>query len=150
MARAGRGEREENYEPRLQNPPLPQVAGAQHFFFGDDEPPAAGGSQPDRPLSAVSGPQERDERRTVEEMSDSAPIVPILAAPVPRLGCGEVRSVLSPSDVSKQAAGLHRDHVRQQQARRRTAMEVFRAYSGPRGTRCSHAERVTLHGHAHA
>ena len=38
----------------------------QHFFLDEDEPPAAR-SQPDR-LSAVSGPQERDQRRSVAQI----------------------------------------------------------------------------------
>ena len=51
-----------------------QAAGVQHFFLDDDEPLAAG-SLPDR-LSAVSGPQERVQRRMRE--------VPVLDAPVPQ------------------------------------------------------------------
>ena len=51
----------------------------QHFFHDDDEPPVAG-SRPDR-LSAVSVPQERVQRHTVEQMGDVVPVVPVLIAP---------------------------------------------------------------------
>ena len=87
-ARAGGVEHEVNYEPRLQNPPLPPAARVQHFFLDDDEPPVAG-SRPDR-LSAESVPQERVQRHTVEQM-----VVPVLVAPVPLLGsCCEVGCAL--------------------------------------------------------
>ena len=44
--------------------------------------PAARGSRPDRLLD-VSGPQERVQRRTMEQLVDSPPVVPSLDAPVP-------------------------------------------------------------------
>ena len=47
-----------------------------------DDVPAASGSQPDRLLD-VSGPQERVQRRTMEQLVDSLPVVPSLDAPVP-------------------------------------------------------------------
>ena len=81
MVRAGGVEHEVNYEPRLQNPPLPQAAGVQHSFLGDDEPPAAG-SRPDW-LFAVSGPQEQDKRRTVAQLEVTVPSMPVLDVPVP-------------------------------------------------------------------
>ena len=40
------------------------------FFFGDNEPPAAGGSRPER-LSPVFWQQERDKRRTVVKIEES-------------------------------------------------------------------------------
>ena len=55
----------------------------QHFFLDDDEPPAAG-SRPDR-LSAVSGPQERVQRRSVAQIEVTVPSVPILDVPVPQM-----------------------------------------------------------------
>ena len=44
--------------------------------------PELGGSRPDR-LFAVSGPQERVQRHTVEQMADGVPVLPMLDAPVP-------------------------------------------------------------------
>ena len=82
MARAGGVEREENYEPRLLDPPLPQAAGVQHFFLGD-ESPAAGGSRPDG-LAPVSGPQKRVLWHTVEQLADCVPVVPLIDALVPQ------------------------------------------------------------------
>ena len=46
--------------------------------------PELGGTRPDR-LSAVSGPQERVPRRIVEQIVDSAPVVPLLHDPDPVL-----------------------------------------------------------------
>ena len=53
-ARAGGGgvEREVNYEPRVQNPPLPQAASTVFYTFGDDEVVLAAGVRP-APLSEV-------------------------------------------------------------------------------------------------
>ena len=45
-ARAGGVEREVNFEPRLQNPPLPQAASTVFFTFGDDEEVLAAGERP--------------------------------------------------------------------------------------------------------
>ena len=47
----------------------PQAAGVQHFFLDDDEPPAAG-SRPDR-IATLSGLEERDLRRTVQQIVDA-------------------------------------------------------------------------------
>ena len=59
MPTAGRVEREENYEPRLLNPPLPHAAGTVYFEMDfNDGVLAVGSSPPDR-LSTVSCPQER-------------------------------------------------------------------------------------------
>ena len=108
------------------------AAGVQHFFFGDDEPTAAG-SRPDW-LSAVSGPQERVLRHTVEQMVDCVLDVPIFEAPVSQLGCGEEGGVLShweplppPARVRschELAADLHRDLARLGRSHR-TVMEVI-------------------------
>ena len=58
VARAGGVEREENFEPRLQDPPLPQGAASTVFYtFGDDEEVLAAGVRPP-PLAEVR-PQER-------------------------------------------------------------------------------------------
>ena len=48
-----------------------------------DDVPAAGSSRPDRLLD-VSGPQERVQRRTVEQIVDCVSEVPLLDAPVPQ------------------------------------------------------------------
>ena len=50
-----------------------------------DDVPAARGSRPDRLLD-VSGPQERVQRRTMEQIVDSAPFLPSLDVPVPLMG----------------------------------------------------------------
>ena len=52
------------------HPPL-LAAGVQHFFFDNDEPPAVG-SRPDR-IATLSGPQERDLRRTVQILDHPVP-----------------------------------------------------------------------------
>ena len=52
-----------------------------------DEVPAAVGSRPDR-LSPVSGPQERVPRHTVEQIVDTALVVPFLDVLVPQMVCG--------------------------------------------------------------
>ena len=56
---------------------------------------ALGGSRPDR-LPNVSGPQGRVPRRIVEQIVDSAPVVPLLHAPEPQLvdSAGEVLKIL--------------------------------------------------------
>ena len=58
-----------------------------------DDVPAARGSRPDRLLD-VSGPQERVQRRTMEQLVDSPPVVPSLDAPVP-LKVEQLADVLS-------------------------------------------------------
>ena len=70
-----------------------------------------------RRLYCVSGPQERDQRRTVAQIEVTVPSVPILDVPVPLMVCGGVGSVLSPWEPPpphararpglEQAAGLH-------------------------------------------
>ena len=66
---------------RTHLPPL--AAGVQHFFLDDDEPPAAG-CRPDR-IATLSGPQERDLRRTVEQIVDAVRLVHLLDDPVPEM-----------------------------------------------------------------
>ena len=56
-------------------PPTPHL----ELFSLEEEP---GGARPDR-LPAVSRPQERVQRHTVEQMADGAPVLPKLDAPVP-------------------------------------------------------------------
>ena len=68
----------------------PHAAGTQYFAMDVDDVPAAGGSRPDR-LFAVSGPQERVHRRTVQQTVDY-PSLPILDDPVP-LMVGQVIEV---------------------------------------------------------
>ena len=107
------------------SPPVPDAS--------SDVPAAS--SQPDR-LSAVSWPQERVLRRTVEQMADSALVVRVLEALVPQLGCSEVGGVLGSWEpvppharvrpVLEQAAGLRGDQARLVEARHSTAMEVMR------------------------
>ena len=65
--------------------PPPHAAGVQHFFLDD------AGSRPDR-LAAVSGPQERVQRRIVEQIVVFEPGLPVLdvsawwSRPCPRTG----------------------------------------------------------------
>ena len=54
-----------------------------YFPMDVDDVPAARGSRPDRLLD-VSGPQERVQRCTMEQIVDYVPVVPLLA-PVPQL-----------------------------------------------------------------
>ena len=62
--------------------PLP--AGTQHFTLDDDDSvPELGGSRPDR-IATLSRPQERVLRRTVEQIVDAVPLVPLLDDPVPQ------------------------------------------------------------------
>ena len=63
--------------------PVLQEPSTQHFFLDDnDSVPEIGGSRPDR-LADVR-PQERVARRIVEQIVDSAPVLPLLHAPVPQ------------------------------------------------------------------
>ena len=66
----------------------------QHFFLDDDSVPELEGSRPDR-LADVR-PQERVPRRIVEQIVDSAPVLPLLHAPVPQtvVSVGEVLKIL--------------------------------------------------------
>ena len=78
-----REDHEMHYPGTFRTHPLPQAAVVQHFFCDDDEPPAAG-SRPDR-LSAVSGPQERVQRRIVAQIEVTVPSVAILDVLVPQM-----------------------------------------------------------------
>ena len=62
--------------------PTPQEPGTQHFFLDDNRVPELGGSRPDRPSDVR--PQERVPRRIVQHIVDSAPVLPLLHAPVPQ------------------------------------------------------------------
>ena len=55
-----------NYTASIRSTPTPKAAGTQYFALDVDEVPAVGGSRRDR-LPDVSGPQERVERRTVQQ-----------------------------------------------------------------------------------
>ena len=60
------------------------ISPAQHFTLDDDDSvPELGGSRPDI-IDTLSGPQERDLRRTVEQIVDAVPLVPLLDDPVPQ------------------------------------------------------------------
>ena len=81
-ARTGRGARDELHGHAPEDAP-PQAAGTQYFAMDVDDVPAAGGSRPDR-LPDVSGPQERVQRRTVQQIVDY-PSLPILDDPEPQM-----------------------------------------------------------------
>ena len=81
--RAGEGVRGEVHG-QVPGAPPPQAAGTQYFALRVDEVPAAGGSRPDR-LAPVSGPQERFQRHSVEQLVESVRGVPVLDAPVPQM-----------------------------------------------------------------
>ena len=64
---------------------FPQEPGTQHFTLDDDDSvPELGGSRPDR-IDTLSGPQERDLWRTMEQIVDAVPLVPLLDDPVPQI-----------------------------------------------------------------
>ena len=63
--------------------PPPQAAGTVYFAMDVDDVPAAS-SRPDR-IATLSGPQERDLRRTLEQIVDAVPLVPLLDDPVPQM-----------------------------------------------------------------
>ena len=88
-ARTGGGARDELHGRAPDDAP-PQAAGTQYFAMDVDDVPAAGGSRPDR-LSDVSGPQERVQRCTVQQIVDY-PSLPILDDPEP-LMVGQVIEV---------------------------------------------------------
>ena len=76
-ARAGVWGHELNYTATIRKPPTPQP---ELFSLYDEEP---GRSRPDR-MPTLSGPQERDLRRTVQQIVD-VPLVPLLDDPVPQM-----------------------------------------------------------------
>ena len=92
-ARAGEGDFELNFAAKIRRHPLPQAAGIVYNPMDVDVVPAARGSRPDRLLD-VSGPQERVQRRTMEQLVDSPLVVPSLDAPVP-LPVEQLADVLS-------------------------------------------------------
>ena len=78
----GRGDFELNFAAKIWRHPPPQAAGTVYYPMDVDDVLAARGSRPDRLLD-VSGPQERVQRRTMEQLVDSPLVVPSLDAPVP-------------------------------------------------------------------
>ena len=89
-ARAEEEDNEMHFTATFRANPPPQAAGTQYFAMDVDDVPAAGGSRPDR-LHDVSGPQERVQRRTVQQIVDY-PFFPVLDAPEP-LMVGQVIEV---------------------------------------------------------
>ena len=75
-ARAGVWGHELNFTATVRDPPTPQP---ELFSLYDEEP---GGSRPDR-MPTLSGPQERVQRHTVDQIVDAAPGLPTLDTPVP-------------------------------------------------------------------
>ena len=82
MARAGEEDLELHYTAEFRTHPPPQAAGTVHFAMDVDDVPAALGSRPDR-LSEVR-PQERAQRRTVQQIVDPVPL-PTLDDPAPQV-----------------------------------------------------------------
>ena len=94
-ARAGEWVREEVHG-EVPEAPTPQEPGTRYFHLDDlDSVPELGGSRPDR-LAGVR-PQERVPRHIVEQIVDSAPVLPLLHAPVPQTvdSVGEVLKILN-------------------------------------------------------
>ena len=82
-ARAGRGVRDAVHG-QVPEALLPQEPGTQHFTLDDDDSvPELGGSRSDR-LYEVR-PQERVQRRTVEQIVDNVPVVPLLHTSEPQM-----------------------------------------------------------------
>ena len=77
MASAGEWGHEVNYTATIRDPPTPQP----ELFSLQEEP---GRTRPDR-IATLSGPQERVLRRTVQQIVDAVPSVPILDDPAPRM-----------------------------------------------------------------
>ena len=75
-ARAGVWGHELNYTATVRDLPTPQP---ELFSLYDEEP---GGSRPDR-IPTLSGPQERVQRHTVDQIVDVVPGLPTLDTPVP-------------------------------------------------------------------
>ena len=65
-----------NYTATIRDPPTPQP---ELFSLYDEEP---GGSRPDR-IPTLSGPQERVQRHTVDQIFDALSFLPTLDTPVP-------------------------------------------------------------------
>ena len=82
MARAGEEDLELHYTAEFRTHPPPQAAGTVYFAMDVDDVPAALGSRPDR-LSEVR-PQERAQRRTVQQIVDPVPL-PTLDDPAPQM-----------------------------------------------------------------
>ena len=72
-----------HFTATLRAHPPPLATGVQHFFLDDDEAPAAG-SRPDR-IGTLSGQQAQVLQRTVEQIVDAVPLVPLLDDPVPQM-----------------------------------------------------------------
>ena len=71
MAWAGEEDHEVHYTAKFRTHPPSQAAGIVYFSMDVDDVLAAVGSRPDR-LSPVSGPQERVQRHSVEQIVDFA------------------------------------------------------------------------------
>ena len=69
-----------HYTAEFRTHPPPQAAGTVYFAMDVDDVPAAS-SRPDR-IATLSGPQELDLRRTLEQIVDAVPLVPLLDDPV--------------------------------------------------------------------
>ena len=78
MASAGVWEHELKYTATIRDPPTPQP---ELFSVCDEEP---GGTRPDR-MPTLSGPQEGVLRRTVQQIVDTVPSLPILDDPAPQM-----------------------------------------------------------------
>ena len=94
MARAGEWVREEVHG-EVPEAPTPQEPGTRYISLDDnDSVPELGGSRPDR-LTVVR-PQERVPRHIVEQIVDSAPVVPLLHTSEPQMvdSVVEVRKIL--------------------------------------------------------
>ena len=86
------GDFELNFAAKIRRHPPPQAAGTVCYPMDVDDVPAVGGSRPDR-VSDVSGPQERVQRRIVQQTIDVVPL-PMLDAPVPQM-VGQLAGVLA-------------------------------------------------------
>ena len=134
--------------PRRQEPPQPPST--QYCDLHDESVP---GTRPDR-LADVR-PQERVLRHTVEQMSDSRPVVPMLEGAVQQLGCSVVGSALGRWEplppharvlpALEEAAGHRREQARLVEARYRTAMQVMAWFAAPlRASTLTWAERRSM------
>ena len=77
-ARAGVWSHELNYTATIRDPATPQL---ELFSLYDEEP---GGVRPDR-IATLSRPQERVQRRTVQQIVDPVPSLPTLEDPAPQM-----------------------------------------------------------------